>query len=299
MMDTQVTLSQRLDKAHDALKDANLAFEVKEAQIINNHTYDPSTKYKMLYRDDTNDELGIVGMQYSPVQNAEAFAFFDTITSKHDIKYTNVHQFNNGGIIQLTATFDKKETILPGDDIEKQIILKNGHDGMHGLNIDFMVNRLVCTNGLRANVKDAKNSFKIKHTYAIHWKMEQIIKLMDSANKYFDRFIESARVLAQKNVDTKLVNDFLDEVVGEIKEKETNKGGNNLRKKKRESILDLFATGKGNHGKTAWDLYNAVTEYYDHFHGKDENRLANKYIGNLNVKEKAWDFLVDRTASYC
>jgi hypothetical protein len=32
----------------------------------------------------------------------------------------------------------------------------------------------------------------------------------------------------------------------------------------REQVRELFVSGKGNRGETAWDLFNAVTEFENH-----------------------------------
>ena len=38
-------------------------------------------------------------------------------------------------------------------------------------------------------------------------------------------------------------------------------------------MFGLFQHGKGNIGRTRWDAFNAVTEYFDHYEGS--TRIAN------------------------
>ena len=73
-----------------------------------------------------------------------------------------------------------------------------------------------------------------------------------------------------------------------------------------KTILRLFEDGVGNSGETAWDAYNAVTEFTSHYkgHGRsvesigstDEkivsSRLTNNWFGEgTYMRDKAWGIL--------
>ena len=237
---------------------------------------------KGLYRSDTKEELGSVGVGYEPVQNVKAFAFFDTICQTHGAVYKSATSFNGGAKVILTAEFPKPVTIVKGDDLMTQFVLVNGFDGKVGLHANFWVKRLVCINGLVANVPDAKNSVHLKHTKNIEIRMEDAMKVLTEGMKYFDRFIEMSKILAEKVVDGNMVDKFLEDVFGEAK---STKARNII-----ENVVDRFENGMGNNGKTAWDLYNGVTEYIDHEHGRDGTRLESSLLGaGANKKAKAFN----------
>jgi Ni,Fe-hydrogenase III large subunit len=146
-----------------------------------------------------------------------------------------------------------------------------------------MVERLVCSNGLRALVPDAKHSVKIRHTKNVVHKMDEALKVFAESNNFFARFEETARILSQKMVDQKMVESFLDEVIGE--ESKSTKTKN-----RREAVVGLFENGLGNKGNTAWDLYNGLTEWVDHHQIKDDDqRFVFSTIGKgVDLKEKAY-----------
>lgn len=276
-----VDFESHMNSAYEALKTAGLNYIVEQSPHLISTTGKVSDISKGLYRSDTNQELGSVGVGYEPVQNVKAFSFFDTICQTHGAIYKSAMAFDGGAKVILKAEFPQPVTIAKDDDVMKQFILVNGFNGAVGLHANFMLERLICTNGLRAMVPDAESSVHLKHTKNIEFKMEDAMKVLTQGLNYFDKFIEMSKVLAQKTVDTQMVDKFIDDVFGEAKSiKAENKQAN---------ILNLFENGKGNKGNTAWDLYNAVVEHVDYFHGKDENRLATSIIGSgVNVKEKAF-----------
>jgi hypothetical protein len=54
----------------------------------------------------------------------------------------------------------------------------------------------------------------------------------------------------------------------------------------REQIAELYVSGKGNRGETAWDLFNAVTEYENHHKRYKETSVAaleNRRKGILSI----------------
>jgi len=259
---TKVKFEDRIDTAQEALEAAGLNYTVAQAEIMNTTTGTVSDKCKSLYRTDTNQELGIVGKKYEPVQNHKAFSYFDTICEMHGARYSEAISFNGGEKVILKAEFPRPEVVGRNDEIKKQFCLINGFNGGVGVMATFMVNRLICSNGLRGTVRDAKNSFRFKHTTNVNFRMEEALKVLAAGTDYFNQFIRMANELTQKQIDSAMVDKFLVSVFGDP---QSTRGAN-----KQEEIKGYIESGIGNSGSTAWDLYNGVTEYVSHHHGKDE-----------------------------
>jgi hypothetical protein len=100
--------------------------------------------------------------------------------------------------------------------------------------------------------------------------------------KAFDVFQEKSKFLAQKLVDKQMVQRFLDEVIEDT--------GSTRVKNQREKVQELFESGRGNFGKSAWHLYNGATEFVDHFRSSDsKKRLDSAMFGSgALLKEKAF-----------
>jgi len=289
MSSTVKVLDEKVTTAYDALESAGLNFAVEQSEVMNVATGKVSELKKSLYRSDTGAELGVVGMGYTPVQNFEAFSYFDNICQMHGARYSQAISINDGAKIVLKADFPNTDLIAKGDEVRKQIILINGHNGSTGFGGHFMMERLICTNGLRAKSKEANSSFNFKHTTNVLPRMDEALMVMDSSVSFFNDFLEMSKGLAQKHVDRVMVDRFLDGVVGTYNDDDSQRI-KSIRQNKRDSIVDLFQNGMGNKGETAWDLYNAVTEYTDHHHGNEDKRSNyNFFGGGVSLKENAFN----------
>ena len=292
-MSSAVTvLADKVTTAYEALESAGLNFTVEQSEVMNVATGKVSELKKSLYRSDTGVELGVVGMGYNPVQNFDAFSYFDNICQMYGARYSQAISIDGGAKIVLKAEFPKTDLINLNDEVRRQFVLINGHNGTVGLKADFMLERLVCTNGLRMMSRDAASSFRFKHTTNVLPKMDEALKVLGEGVKYFDNFIEMSRALAQKHIDKTMVDSFLDDLIGSADEDDSKRSAS-MKQNKKDTLIDLYQNGMGNNGSTAWDIYNAVTEYTDHHHGNGDKRDNFNYFGGgISIKEKAFNLAI-------
>jgi phage/plasmid-like protein (TIGR03299 family) len=244
-------------------------------------------KNKALVRSDNNHVLGVVGNRYEPVQNSTAFAFLDTLTKDEQATYQYFYNIDGGSKVIVQAKIDNGDfDVRRGDAIESYITMINSFNGTTPFKVFFTPIRLFCTNQLNAALKNATSNIVIRHTKTAEAKAEEAFAVLGKAKHYFDEFKKTAQALAQKTYDSKMVDMFLNEVMGEAEStRMTNQ---------HEAVVDLAENGKGNNGESIWDLYNGYTEYVDHYASKDESkRLASAMVGvGFNKKAKAWDTAV-------
>jgi hypothetical protein len=79
-----------------------------------------------------------------------------------------------------------------------------------------------------------------------------------------------------------MVERFLNEVIEDT--------GSTRTKNQREKVRELFENGRGNSGKSAWQLYNGAVEFVDHERTSvPEKALDNVMFGSgALLKEKAF-----------
>ncbi len=229
--------------------------------------------------------LGVVGLVYTPIQNPEAFAFFDIITQQYNGTYETGFIVDDGRQMILVAKIGDNYEVRPGDVIANHITLINSFDGSCPYKAFFTPIRLLSGAHCRASFRGAVNSIEIRHTKTANSRMEDAMRVLNVSAGFFDQFKEVAQNLAQKAITRKLIDTFIHEVFGEAKTKPN--------KAKLESVVNLILQGKGNTGKTLWDAYNGVCEWTDCFRYAGKTDATAKNAGSailtgVGLKEKAF-----------
>ena len=272
----------------EAFEQSGLSFIAESAEMINSANGKTIDGKKVVYRSDTGTQLGIVGTNYGIIQNNHQFSFMNTLCSMHDITINKVREYNGGSLINLQAEFkDRSLAVNKGDEIGFHLDTWNSFDGSANATASFFALRLVCLNGLVRADSNAMESISVKHTKNAVVRYEEAIKVFAGFEVWYESFKNNVEVLNRKMVDTRMVNNFLDNLLGE--------SSSTKMKNKKAEIENLFVAGKGNHGKTAWDILNASVEYIDHFSKKtEEERIEYATVGGgYDLKAKAFDLAMN------
>ena len=169
--------------AADVMSAANLDFEVAKCELIakmptnsiaehegfvfNGDNYVKCPNAYATYRTDYNIPLGIVKERYTPVQNIEAFSFFDDCIGKDRAIWQTAGFFGNGERIFVSAKLPN-DILVNGDPVENYLVFTNSHDGSTGVKILFTPIRVVCQNTLNAAIRTSTNFVSFRHTSSVH-----------------------------------------------------------------------------------------------------------------------------------
>lgn len=133
------------------------------------------------YRTDYNIPLGIVKERYTPVQNTEAFNFFNNAIGKNKALWQTAGFFGNGERIFVSAKLPKN-IFVQDDVIENYLVFTTSHDGSSGVKILFTPIRIVCENTLNAAIHDSTNYISFRHTKSVHNNLDIATEILETCN---------------------------------------------------------------------------------------------------------------------
>lgn len=273
---------------------AGLDWEVKTEKLKTETGIDVTTKNAVV-RQDNQSILGVVGNQYKPLQNKDAFNFFEPFIENNMATLETAGSLYNGAIVFILAKINSDNIVVNDEDqIEKYILLSNSHDGSQALRIGYTPIRVVCNNTLQmATTSDKSQLIRLTHRKDIISNMEDLRATMDLINQQFIATEEQYKELAKKDINGLDLHRYvrkvfsqkkLEALLDEEKQEELETG----RKKIIARVEEIFqAEPKHN----AWTLYNAVNYYLNHERGKNlESRYSQLWFGyTKHIDKKAFE----------
>lgn len=246
-------------------------------------------------RSTDNKILGVVGPSYHPLQNTEAFKFFEPFFATKNASLECAGSLRDGKRVFVLAKINSDPLVIKGNDIvNKYILLSNSHDGTMAARAGFTPIRVVCANTLAmAHSEGTSQLLSVKHTKSIVENLELIQKAMNLANQSFEATGELYRLMASTDINSKDLEKFVKLIFNTPKKIQEAGGDLNQIDNKRilNSVTAMFEKGRGNDMKeirgTLWAAYNAVTEYLQYERGDDEQvRLDNVWFGQSAALNK-------------
>lgn len=278
--------------AEEAIKASGLDWRVSLEAIMTANG--PVTGYNAVVREDNKKVLGIVQGRYHPLQNKEAFSFFDAIVGGKEAIYQTAGALGEGERIWLLAKLPGTIQIINDDITEKYLLLANSHDGTLKVTMMFTPIRVVCQNTLNGAVSSNAVRASLKHTRQLGLKIQEVRDTLGMVNSRFNEFAEIGKKLAVTQLTKEAFEGYAKKSlnVSETEDTDLPTRTQNILDK----VSELFETGKGTEIKgvrgSAWGAYNAITEYVD-FHRPTKGDIGNRtksllFGSGANIKERAW-----------
>lgn len=289
----------KLDKvatSAEAMEAAGLDWKVEKRPIYAGFGPDGSKPIPWKFatcRMDTQTPLGVVGAIYRPLQNKEAFSFFDSIVGVKEAMYHTAGALGDGERVWILAKLPGYIRVKGDDVSEKFLLLVNSHDGSRAVQMMFTPIRVVCQNTLNLAVDGSELQSKIRHTTNIGERVQEVRETLGIINEKFALFEQ----LSQRLAVTQLTKDAWNGYLKTLKLAPSTADEATTRLKNiGEQVTTLFHTGKGatmpSAKGTAWGAFNAVVEYVDYCRGSDQadNRTKSLLFGSgADLKQRAWD----------
>ena len=173
--------------AAEAIEAAGLNYNVELVPLFT-QAGNPVPRRQGVIRSDTNQILGTVGQGYTPIQNAEAFQFLDSVVADDGLRYHTAGALGKGEKIWMLAKLPGHIRVKNTDDItDKFLLLHNSHDGSSCLRVHFTPVRVVCQNTLAIAERNGRGQgIWIMHKGELEAKIQEAQKVLGLANRFYD-----------------------------------------------------------------------------------------------------------------
>jgi phage/plasmid-like protein (TIGR03299 family) len=292
-------LGNQLDEAptiSEAITAAGLDWEVglKDLQTVDGI----HVSHRATYRKTDNSILGVVGPRYTPLQNQDAFDWFQPFLDAGECNLHTAGSLHSGQKVWVLAQLNRDNSeIVKGDEVCKFILLSNSHDGTTAIRVGYTPIRVVCVNTLAAaHHNKASKLIRIRHTRSSKNNLDNVRDIMDNINAEFEATAEQFRFLASKNFNQNDIKKYVKMVLGIDKTVDED-----IKTRTRNIMDDILARVEGpkqaatNVRGTWWAAYNGFNEYLNYSKGRTtDNRLDSLWFGqNANDNLKALNIAMD------
>ncbi len=240
--------------------------------------------------------LDVVSNDWNPVQNSEAFEFFDEYCRAGDMEMHTAGSLREGKIVWGLAKVKDSFDLFKGDQVDSFLLFTNPHKFGQCIDVRFTPIRVVCNNTLTLSLEQkVKNAVKVTHRTVFDAKSvkEQLGIATDKLQKYKEmaQFLGSKRYTEEK-LKEYFANIFPILVYNKEKgaqRKEISKSASRALEAIHTQPGAKFAEGSW------WQAFNTVTYLTDHEIGRTaDSRLTSAWYGpNKNLKIKALETAVE------
>jgi phage/plasmid-like protein (TIGR03299 family) len=243
-----------------------------------------------LVRSSDNKVMDIVGQDWNPVQNAEAFEFFREFVDTGDMQMHTAGSLKDGKMVWALAKVNDGFTIKTAqgeDSVESYLLFSNPHQYGKSIDVRFTPIRVVCNNTLTLSLNQNVDQY-VRMGHQRPFNAEDAMATLGMAQQKLGQYKEAAEYLCQKSYTTDDMLNYFNQVFPSASDRDSNKS------REAQEVMHTQAGAALGEG-TFWQLFNTVTYMTDHTLGRNsDTRLQSAWYGqNQNVKKKALELAVN------
>ena len=271
---------------HEMMVASKTDWEVKKYRLFDEDGREV-TDNQVLRRTSDMRQLDVVGDDWKPLQNSDAFDFFNKFIDLGEMTMETAGSLRGGQYVWALAKVGKSFTLFGGDKVESYLLFTNTHKYGKSIDVRFTPTRVVCNNTLTMALGGkGDNAFKSSHRVVFN--AEEAMKVMKIADNKLETYEEAASFLGSKLYTIETVKEFLNQVFpvqivkedSKRKQKEMSKNGDLALKALEFQPGTEFAPGSW------WQAINAITYVTDHMMGRsDDARVENMWYGPVKDKK--------------
>jgi phage/plasmid-like protein (TIGR03299 family) len=237
--------------------------------------------------------LDIVSDDWNPVQNEEAFEFFNDFVAAGDMEMHTAGSLKGGTIVWGLAKVKESFELFKGDQIDSYLLFSNFHKYGFSTDVRFTPIRVVCNNTLTLSLNSSVERM-VKISHRKEFKPDDVKGMLGIASDKLQQYKEMASYLGEKRYNNENIVEYFTRIfpvystTGEAKKKVS------INAKLAMDVIDTQPGAEFARGSW-WQAFNTITYITDHLAGRNaDNRLQSAWYGyNKGLKTKALELAVE------
>lgn len=265
--------------------------------------------YRLHSRTDVADArryLAVVGDGYTPISHDSMLEDIEAICGESGAEVDTIGSLRNGRTVWILCKLNQ-QSLIKGDSFDHYMLFANNHDGRRTYEIMPTTVRVVCNNTWTAATGPGAARIAIAHRGNAQDRIKEARRIIGKAQTSFARFAELAGGLADAPVSEQFTDFFIEKMFPTSREDGTIAAVTQARRDEVHRAIGGHCRGGLTRAtrRTAFGLYNAVTEYTEHLRrtvnfkdqpnvSTEERRLlSNWFGGGAELRQSALDFLLN------
>jgi phage/plasmid-like protein (TIGR03299 family) len=255
-----------------------------------------SVGWSALTRSSDNSILSVVSNDWNPVQNHEAFEFFDEYCRVGDMEMHTAGSLRDGQIVWGLAKVKDSFDLFKGDQVDSYLLFTNPHKFGQCIDVRFTPIRVVCNNTLTLSL-NMHSDRVVKKNHRTEFNAAEVKQTLGIATEKLAKYKEMAAFLGSKRYTEETAKQYFNTVFPVIAyNKEKGPQRKELSKSATRALEVLYTQPGAKFAEGSWwQAFNAVTYLTDHEIGRTaDTRLQSAWFGaNKNLKIKALETAVE------
>lgn len=260
-----------------------------------------ATGRQALVRSSDARVLTVISDDWKPVQNSEAFEFFNDFVLAGDMEMHTAGSLRDGNMVWALAKIKDSFSLFGGKDVvESYLLFSNPHEYGKSIDVRLTPIRVVCNNTLTLSLSQ-KSDMMVRINHRKEFDGELVKQTMGIAKDKLTQYKDMSEFLASKNFSKDKVTEYFATVfpmTTTAKEKAANENAGSKLSRPATVAFDVLDTQPGAElGQgTWWQAFNSVTYSIDHLLGHNTaSRLNSSWYGvnrqkKIQALEKAVEF---------
>lgn len=247
---------------------------------------------QVLVRDRDHKVLDVISNDWKPLQNIDAFEFFNDFVAAGHMNMDTAGSLKGGRRVWALAKIDESFALFNGkDQVDSYLLFSNPHQYGSSIDVRMTAVRVVCNNTLTLSLNQkSKNFVKINHRR--QFDPEQVKEALGISKDKLEKYKEMGEFLSSKRYTDENVVDYFKRIfpVADTSEKDMSRNAYACI----ETYMNNMPGAELGEG-SFWQLYNTITYFTSHVAGRsDDNRVSSLWYGNgKNLNAKALEVAVE------